>query len=124
MQPQLAALHKFEVLHGIRHVDIRIVDARFCERLAQHAAGRTDKGQALLVFLVARLLAYENERCVQRSAARYHLRCVAVQVAALARGQRVMDGAERVDDWHEWSGARLTVLRCDHALHFSFRGLQ
>ena len=57
----LAARLEFEMLDGIGHEDFLALDFQPLERCGEHAAGGTDEGAALYVFLVARLLANEHE---------------------------------------------------------------
>src|SRR5690242_14123921 len=51
----LAAL-PFEVLHGVRHVDIVAVNPSLLERLIEQLSRRTDKRMAGAIFLIAWLL--------------------------------------------------------------------
>ena len=52
-----AAFFKFEVLDGVGDVDLFAVDAGLVEGLVEEAAGGSDEGAALLVFLIAGLFA-------------------------------------------------------------------
>src|SRR6266550_875751 len=51
-----------EVLHHIRHVNLRAVDARLVERAIEQSAGGTDERLPLQIFRVAGLLADEHHR--------------------------------------------------------------
>src|SRR4051812_8948287 len=80
----LAARLELEVLHGIRDIDARAIDAGFGKRAVEHLPGRTHEWLAGQVLLIARLFADEHERCVRWSFAEDGLRRVAVEGASLA----------------------------------------
>ena len=67
MQPALASVFVFEVLHRVGHVDAFWVDASLVEAAPEHPAGGADEGPSLSVFLIARLLTDEDERGLGRS---------------------------------------------------------
>jgi hypothetical protein len=73
------------VLHGVRHVDRRPIDARLCERVVEDAPGRPDEGLARPVLLVARLLADEDRLRVRGALAEDGLRADLPEAAPAAR---------------------------------------
>src|SRR4029453_17639977 len=60
MYPPLATLGETEVLDRVGDVDVRSEPPRLIQRILQQPSGRTDKGNALPVFHVPRLLSDES----------------------------------------------------------------
>lgn len=84
VEPALAALLVFEVLHRIGHISRAAVKSHLRERLIENASGGSDKGPANAVFLIARLLADQHDQRPDRAFAKYGLRRVPVKRTALA----------------------------------------
>jgi hypothetical protein len=61
MDSPLAALLEFEMLHGVRHIDISAVDTGIAEGSVQEGAGGSDEGMAGQVLIVTGLLADHND---------------------------------------------------------------
>jgi len=89
-----AARLPLEVLHDIRDVDLRAIDACFFERFVEQSAGRTDEGTSGEIFFVARLLADEHHRRRLLSFAENGLRCAFVQVTGRAIPRGLSHGRE------------------------------
>ncbi len=101
---ELAALHEFEVLDGVGDEEERAVDVELGEGAVQELAGWTDEGEALEVFLIAGLFSDDEQGGVGGAAAGDYLGRVAVEVAAPAGGERLLDGAEGWVRWDEGLG--------------------
>src|SRR2546423_5086390 len=69
----LAARLPLEVLYGVRYVDVVALHSGGLERAVEKPSGRTDKRQALLVLLVARLLADQHDPPVGRAGPEHSL---------------------------------------------------
>src|SRR5687768_10113564 len=52
----------FEVLHNVRDIDLRAIDAGFVESAIEKLSSRTNKGSSLEVFAISWLLANEHDR--------------------------------------------------------------
>jgi hypothetical protein len=52
------------MLYGVREVNVAFVNSRFVYRATQKQARWTDKGPALDILLISRLLADKNDVCV------------------------------------------------------------
>ncbi len=80
----LAAPLELEMLHRVGDVDARAVDPGLRDGAVEHLAGGADERPSREILLVARLLADEHQRGVDRSFAEHCLRRMLVQVAARA----------------------------------------
>src|ERR1051326_2721641 len=80
----LSARLPFEMLHDVRDVDARSIDARFVERLVEQCARRTDERTSGEILFVARLLADEHHRRRLLSFTEHGLRSGFPKIAALA----------------------------------------
>ena len=123
VDPPAAAGLELEVLHGVRDVGLRAVDADLFEDFVEQLPGGADERLAGLVLAVARLLADEDDAGVPRAFPEDRLRRVLVEVAALAelggRGQLLQFVAGR----DEVRGRDLRALGgLDHGVH-SFGGV-
>ena len=78
----LAALDKLEVLDGVGDVDLSAVNPGLFERCIEDRAGGTDERPPGDILLVARLLADEHDRGVERAFAEHRLGRIFVKVAA------------------------------------------
>ena len=84
VQPTLAALLEFEMLHRIGDEDFAAVEPRLGDGAVEHAASGADEGPAFQVFFIARLLAYHHHPSARRTFARHHLSRVLIERAARA----------------------------------------
>src|SRR5690606_36102107 len=84
VQPALATRGKLEVLDRVGDVGPPAVDADPLQRLLEDAPGRSDKGSAGKVLLVARLLADEHRVGPLRPLPEHRLRGERVERAASA----------------------------------------
>src|SRR6185369_3249893 len=82
VEPALAARLPFEMLDRIGDVRGRGIDPRFAQESPQQLAGGADEGTADEVFLVARLLAHQQNGGVSAAFARDALRRPLPQGAA------------------------------------------
>ena len=73
---------ELEVLDRVGDVDARAVDPGLLQRRVEQLAGRADERPSGEVFLVARLLADEHDRRVERPFAEHGLGRMLVEVAA------------------------------------------
>src|SRR4051794_36140937 len=103
----LAAGGPLEVLHGVRDVSGRAVDAGLLERLVEHAAGRADEGLPRLVLLVAGLLADEDDPGAGRALAEDDLRPGLPEGAGAALRRR---RPELIELGHVWVIPRVRSL--------------
>src|SRR6185369_777421 len=77
VQPQLAALQEFEVLHRVGDVVAHPRDAGVLERAVEELARGADEGLAGEILAVAGLLADEHDPRLRRALAEHGLRRVA-----------------------------------------------
>src|SRR6476620_2818934 len=84
VDPSLPARNEFEMLNGIGDVNARAIDSSLFERGIEHFARGPDERATRQIFLVARLLTNEHDRCVERTLAEHRLRGVLVALAARA----------------------------------------
>ena len=84
MDAALAAQPEREMLDCIGDVDGVAIDARFLERLVEQRSSRANEGSPGKIFLVARLLADEHDRGVERTFAEHRLGREPVEIAAPA----------------------------------------
>jgi len=84
VQSSFPALFELEMLHGVRYVGIRAVDGGIGQCPGQNAAGWSDKGMALDVFLISRLLTDEYEPSGLTTFAEDSLFRMQVEIAAVA----------------------------------------
>ena len=84
MDAPLAARLELEVLHRIGDVDRAAVHARLLHRPVHDLSGGADERTANHVFLVARLLAHENDPRTRRPFPEHGLGRSLIKVAALA----------------------------------------
>jgi hypothetical protein len=80
------------VLHGIGDIDQAAIDLEGFDGAVEHLARRSDKRPPLHVFLIARLLTYEDHFGLLRPLAEDGLRRGLIEVAALA----ALDGFAQV----------------------------
>src|SRR5260370_21337044 len=98
----LAALFEFEMFDCVRNVHIRTVDARVFERAVQQTAGRPDEWLSGEIFLVAGLLAHNDDARARRALPENCLRRVPVDFARLAfPGQITQLGERRTVSHHQ-----------------------
>jgi hypothetical protein len=83
VQPALAALFKFEVLHGIRDIHMVPAHSGIDKSAVQYAAGRSDERMPLDIFVVPRLFADEEQSRFSRPFPEHGLRRVPVEVASM-----------------------------------------
>lgn len=87
----------FEMLHGVRDIDVVPRNAGFDERFVQQSSGRSDKGMARFVFLIPRLLPDEHDFGMVRALPEHGLSRALVQIAPGARlGGLVQRGPRQV----------------------------
>lgn len=84
VQAAFAGGFPFEMLYRVRDVNFSPIDFRRGERCVEQPAGGADKGPADAVFLIARLLAHENDLCPRRARPENRLRAKPVKRAGLA----------------------------------------
>src|SRR5256886_2783758 len=89
VQATLALGLPFEVLDGVRDIDMRAVDARLLERLVEHASGGTDERFSFPVLAIAGLLAHEHDQGVFGALAEDGLRARLVEVTGATTGSRL-----------------------------------
>lgn len=70
MPPSSAFEDEPEMFDGIRHIQLRTIDLRLCQRLIQHLADRDDKRFAGQIFLVAWLFAHQPDAGIRRATPR------------------------------------------------------
>jgi hypothetical protein len=87
----LAPRCPLEVLHSVRHVDLAAIDSGGFERVIEHASGRSDERRASLVFLIAWLLADEEQLRPGLTLTKDRLCRPLVQVAPRAGGRLLSD---------------------------------
>ena len=85
---------ELEVLDGVGHEDVPARDLRLRERPVEDRSGRPDERMALQIFLVARLLADEDEPRAARAFAEDRLGGLAIEVAAAALLNRARKSGE------------------------------
>src|SRR5688500_17015420 len=114
VQARLAAALELEMLDRIGDVDAAAVDAEFLQRAVEQLAGGTDEGMAAEVFLVAGLLADDEDARVVGAFAEHGLGRRLPQRAALAAGcgvaqrvQAVVEGFRRAAFGDAASGGTL-----------------
>ena len=76
----------FKMFDGVGDIDVAAGDAGFLQRLVQHSAGRSDKGVAGHIFLIARLFTDEQQCGASRPFPEDRLRGGFIEVAARAGG--------------------------------------
>ena len=81
----------FEMFDGIGEIHVASGDARFSERLVQDFPCRTDKGMAGSIFLIARLLADEQDRGMACPLTENGLGGAFIQIASRAFGGRLAE---------------------------------
>src|SRR3954452_17247400 len=104
VNPPLATLLVFEVLHGVGRIDqVAVYPCRFHAGPQDPPRG-PDKGVPLLVLLVAWLLADQYDRRRVGSCAEHGLGRVGVERAALATLGGALELGQRSRRWHEGLG--------------------
>lgn len=100
----LAARLELEVFHGVGNVSIGEGDSGRFKSPGEDLARGADKGMALPIFLIAGLLADDDDAGAARTLAENGLRRVAVKVARLTEARGFTEDAERTrlgdDDGH------------------------
>lgn len=84
MNPALAALFELKVFDGVGHVNIGAFDIGVGQRAVEKFACRADEGVTLQVFIVAGLLADEDDSRRLAAFAEDGLRGVGKEIAAAA----------------------------------------
>ena len=88
MNSPLAALLKFEVLHGVGDVYVVTMNPRRPERAIEQPSGGSDKRAALLVFFISRLFPNQNYSRLAGAFSQHRLGSMLVQIAAPASLRR------------------------------------
>src|SRR5689334_22521897 len=94
------------MLDDVRDVRVVALDARRDQTLVQHAPGWADERAALKIFVVARLLADQDDARGSLAFAKDRLRRVEIERTALARGCRLAQRGHREPRGQEITGAR------------------
>src|SRR5918999_139957 len=118
----LSACRPLEVLDGIRHVDLRAVDASLLERAVKQLPRRADERPALLVLLVAGLLADEHHLGFRGALAEHRLRPGLQERAGLAAGGRLAELGKRGPRRNERCGRILEKALLSHSAPEATRG--
>src|SRR4051794_2917812 len=118
MNAAFAARLPFEMLHGVSHVDVAAIDARFFERAIEQLAGGPDERLSGEIFLVAGLLAEEQQLRAFRSFAEDGLRSTFVEMTSGARLGGSLDFREVVSLRH--LGGMPFLLVCCRTLADAF----
>src|SRR2546425_3562646 len=125
VQAPLALRLPFEVLHGVRDIDMPAVDARLLERLVEHTSRGADERFSLPVLSIAGLLSDEHDLGVLGAIAEDGLRAGLVKVTGAATGGRLAKCRQGqliggpTCCWAQWEDSGLT--RSPHRVSMSRR---
>jgi len=89
MNPALPTRLPFEVFHRVRDVNFLAINSRFFEGLIHDFSSGSNEGFTLLIFVIARLLADQHDRCVFRAFAKHGLCSPLVKMTRFAFARRV-----------------------------------
>ena len=123
MDAALAALDEAEVLHRVRDVEPRAVQAHRGQGTIEHLARRADERRALQVLLIARLLADEHDASIGGTAAEDGLGRPAVELAPGAARRRRPELGEARARGNERRGARALLLELQRLVGLRATGL-
>src|SRR4051812_34473631 len=115
MNSSLATLFKFEVLHGIAHVQLIAGDTGVAECAIEDLACGSDEGAACTVLLIARLLADQRNASCRGSFSEDGLGGAAEEIAAFATADSFTENSEVSGARNKRS--RRTGCIGDHAFH-------
>ena len=102
MDAPLAAFFEFEVLYGIRYVDVRAIDTGLLHSPVQQAACRADERLPSEIFFIAGLLADHHDTRARPSLAEYGLRGMSVEIATAALLDGISERFEIGVHRHKW----------------------
>src|SRR5438552_86278 len=108
VQPALPPPGPAKVLDGVGDVDAPAVDAGLLQTPLQQLARRADKGLALKVLMIARLLADQHQPSMFGALAEHRLGRVGPKVAGLARGGRLLQLHDAAGPFRRLRHAQIT----------------